>query len=100
MSELKRIADEAWKIVTDARASRMEKLEGLKLIAATKGVLLPDIDERWLTVRQVCQLRMAKKTLLEKALRRKMQKTKANRKQYLKRRINELEGQKMGNTTE
>jgi hypothetical protein len=91
MSELKRIAEEAWKIALDPRASRVEKLEGLKLIAATKGILLPDIDERWLTVRQVCQLRNAKQRLLEKALRRKDRKRKANRKQYLKRRISELE---------
>lgn len=90
-SETRRIADEAWKIVSDPRANRIERLESLKLIAATRGLLIPELDERWLTVRQVAELRRIKQQLVEKVLRRKERKRKANRKAYLKRRIRELE---------
>ena len=79
MNERRRIADEAWKIVVDPRANRIERIEALKLIAACKGVLLPDINEQWLTVKQVVQLRRAKQALVEKVLRRKERKRRANR---------------------
>ena len=100
--ELRRIAAEAWSIVADPRASRIEKLEGLKLIAASRGVLLPDVDERWLTVRQVCQLRQAKQALLEKVLRKKAVRKRANRRQYIKRQIRAAEAapQDTGKTNE
>lgn len=91
MSEVRRIADEAWKIVSDPRSNRIERLEALKLIAATRGLLIPELDERWLTVRQVAELRRIKQQLVEKALRRKERRRKANRKAYIKRRIRELE---------
>lgn len=90
-SETRRIADEAWRIVRDPRANRIERLEGLKLIAATRGLLIPELDERWLTVRQVAELRRIKQDLVEKALQRKERKRRANRKAYLRRRIRELE---------
>jgi hypothetical protein len=54
-------------------------------------MLLPDLDERFLSVRQVCELRRIKQELTEKVLRKKARRKKANRKQYLKRRIRELE---------
>jgi hypothetical protein len=90
-TELQKIREEAWRIVLEPRASRVERLEALKLIAACKGVLLPDIDERWLSAKQVCQLREAKRALLEKALQRREQRRRANRKHYLRRTIAALE---------
>ncbi len=93
-SALRQISGEAWKIVVDPRANRIERLEALKLIAACKGVLLPNLDERWLSVRQVCQLRHVKQQLVEKVLLRKARKKKANRKQYIKRRLKKLEARK------
>ena len=95
-SETRRIAEEAWKIVTDPRANRIERLEALKLIAATRGLLIPELDERWLTVRQVAEMRRIKRDLIEKVLQRKARKAKANRKQYLRRRIRELEMAQQG----
>jgi hypothetical protein len=92
-SEIKQIAEAAWNIVRDPRSSRIERLEGLKLIAGCKGVLLPDVDERWLTVRQVTQLRRIKQELVERVLRRKAARNRQNRRAYLRRRIKALENQ-------
>jgi hypothetical protein len=91
--EIRQIADAAWLIVRDPRATRIERLEALKLIAGCKGVLLPDIDEKWLTVRQVTQLRRIRQELVEKALRRKAARQRQNRRAFLRRRIKTLENQ-------
>jgi hypothetical protein len=98
ITEAKRIAEQAWLIVLDARANRIERLEGLKILCACKGILLPDIDEKWLTVRQVAQLRRVKQELTEKALRRKERKKKQNRRGYIRRRIAVLEQQEASGT--
>jgi hypothetical protein len=90
-SEVQRIAEAAWEIVRDPRSSRIERLEALKLIAGCKGVLLPDINERWLSVRQVAQLRRVRQELVEKALRRKAARRKQNARAYIRRRLRELE---------
>jgi hypothetical protein len=71
----------------------MEKLIALQLIAAAKGMLLPALDEKFLSVRQVCQLRRIQQELVERVLKGKARKAKANRKAYLKRRLRELETQ-------
>jgi hypothetical protein len=93
-NELRRIADIAWQIALDTRSNRIEKLEALKLVAAAKGVLLPDINEQWLTVRQVCQLRKAKQTMVEKVLKLKSRRKVENQRARLRRKIRELKGQK------
>jgi len=98
--EVRRIADEAWKIVLDARSARIEKIEALKLIAAARGVLLPDINEQWLTVRQVCQLRKARQELVEKALRQKARRKVENRRARLRRKIRELKAKQEGEQTQ
>jgi hypothetical protein len=94
LTELQRIKCAAWEIITDPKANRIERIEALKLIAAAKGLLLPDVNEQWLSVRQVAQLRRIKQQLVEKVLARKERKKKANRRQYLRKRIAVLEGQK------
>jgi hypothetical protein len=94
ITELQRIKCVAWEIITDPKANRIERIEGLKLIAAAKGLLLPDVNEQWLSVKQVAQLRRIKQELVEKALQRKERKSKANRKNYLRRKIKVLEAQK------
>src|SRR5262245_16608167 len=93
MTELQKIKDAAWQIVADPRANRIERLDALKLVAGCKGVLLPDINEKWLTVRQVTQLRRIRQDLVEKALRKKARKQRENRRAYLRKRIRELEAQ-------
>jgi hypothetical protein len=77
--------------VTDERSNRIERIEALKLIAACKGLLLPDINEQWLSVRQVAQLRRIKQELVEKALQRRERKKKANRRGYLRRQLKALQ---------
>ena len=49
------------------------------------------MDEKFLSARQICHLRRIQQELVEKVLKRKARKAKANRKQYLRRRIKELE---------
>jgi hypothetical protein len=90
-SEIQRIKEVAWAIIADPRSTRIEKLTALSLIASAKGMLLPTLDERFLSVRQVCQLRRIQQELVEKVLRRKARKAKANRKAYIRRRIQKLE---------
>jgi hypothetical protein len=92
-SEVQRMKEVAWQIIADPRSTRIEKLIALQLIASAKGMLLPALDERFLSVRQVCQLRRIQQELVEKVLKRKARKAKANRKAYLKRRLRELETQ-------
>jgi hypothetical protein len=70
------------------------------LIAAAKGVLLPDVNEQWLSVRQVAQLRRIKQDLVEKALARKERKQKANRKNYIRRKIKRIEADSVRTDTQ
>jgi hypothetical protein len=91
--ELRRLADEVWKVVLDPRANRIERIEAAKLIAACKGVLLPCMDEQFLSVRQITQLRRIKEELTEKALRKKATRKRSNRRAYIRRSIRALEGQ-------
>ena len=69
--ELRTIADAMLKIVLNPRATRWEKIESAKLVAACNGVLLPDINEEWLTTKQAVEFRRAKQDLLDKGLIRK-----------------------------
>lgn len=92
-SEIQRIKEVAWGIIADGRSNRMEKLIALQLIASAKGMLLPALDERFLSARQICQLRRIQQALVEKVLKQKARKAKANRKAYLRRRIQKLEAE-------
>jgi hypothetical protein len=97
-SEIQQIKDVAWGIIADPRATRIERLEALKLIAATRGLLIPELDERWLTVRQIAGLRRIKRDMVERVLKQKARKARANRKAYLRRRIRELEAEQAQRT--
>jgi hypothetical protein len=92
-NELKRIAAEAWKIVNDPKANRIERLTALQLVAATRGILLFEISEQFLSARQITELRRIKQTLVEKVLKKKAKRAKCNRRNYLRRRINALAAQ-------
>src|SRR6478735_6826934 len=98
-SEIQRIKDVAWAIIADPRSNRIEKLISLSLIASAKGMLLPTLDERFLSVRQVCQLRRIQQALVERVLKQKARKAKANRKAYLRRRIQKLEAEQAVQST-
>ena len=89
--EVRKLADECWKIVADFRSSRIEVLTALSLIAATKGLLIPTVDEKFLSAKQIFRLRQMQHDVVEKALKQKAAKKKRNRKHYLRRRVREIE---------
>lgn len=76
--ELRTIADAMLKIVLNPRATRWEKIESAKLVAACNGVLLPDLNEEWLTTKQAVEFRRAKQDLLDKELIRKTARKRQN----------------------
>src|SRR5579884_992074 len=93
MTETKKIAEQAWQIALNTKSSRWEKLTALTILCGCKGILLPNLDERFLSVRQVTQLRRVQEQLVGKALRRKAARKKQNARAYLRKRLRELEGQ-------
>lgn len=97
MTETQKIAAVAWEIALHAKSSRIEKLTALSILCACKGILLPALDERFLSVRQVTQLRRVQEQLVGKALRRKAARKKQNARAYLRRRLRELELGKQDN---
>jgi len=91
MSERQRIKQEAWKIVTDPVAKRLEKILALQLVAACNGIIVGAIREDWLTPRQQLRLQQAQQRLVAKALDTKEKRRTANRKAYLRRQLKALE---------
>ena len=94
MTETKKIAEQAWLIALNTKSSRWEKLTALTILCGCKGILLPNLDERFLSVRQVTQLRRIQEQLVGKALRRKAARKKQNARAYLRKRLRELEQDK------
>jgi hypothetical protein len=85
--KLKRLIDAMFVVIEDVRASRIEKIEAAKVIAACSGILLPDTSETFLSTRQVVELRAARQAIVEKMQRRKERKRLENRRGYLKRKL-------------
>lgn len=94
MTETQKIAEQAWLIALDTKSSRWEKLTALTILCGTKGILLPTLDQKFLSVRQVTQLRRVQEQLVGKALRKKAARKRQNARAYLRKRLRELEGQK------
>jgi hypothetical protein len=92
-TDLQQVVESAWAIVLHPKSNRIEKLEGLKLVCAARGILLPEISERWLSTQQAVQLRQAKQELIDKALRCKTRRKRENRRTYLRRQLKNLEEQ-------
>lgn len=99
MTELQRISAAAWEVADDRRTNRIERLEALRILCACRGLIVGDVDEKWLSAKQVVQLRDIRRRLVEKVLRRKERKRKANRRAYLRRQIRTLEAQTEGETS-
>jgi len=78
-------------IVSDPRAARIEKILAAQIILSAHGCLLPEINEQWLSVRQITQLRSVKQQIVGSVLKRKERRKKQNRRTYLRRRIKQLE---------
>jgi hypothetical protein len=90
-SELKQLAGAMWDILGDPRASRIERVEAAKVILSCHGCLLPDVNESFLSVRQITQLRALKQRTAEKVLKRRERRKRQNRRAYLRRQIKTLE---------
>jgi hypothetical protein len=88
-SEIERIKEAAWELVRVTKNDAV-KVEALKIVAGCKGVLLPDLNEKFLTVKQIVQVRQAKQSLVERVLRTKARRKKENRRAYLRRELKRL----------
>ena len=62
------ICTEMWKIIRSHNSNRTERIEAAKVICAVNGVLLPDVDERYLSATASVKLRRAKAALVESML--------------------------------
>lgn len=80
-------------VLQDPRASRIERIECAKVLLSCYGCLIPDVDERWLSVRQIVQLRRIKQELVERVLHQKEVRRKQNRRALLRRKIRKLKQQ-------
>lgn len=97
---LKELNVEMWKVLLDPRATRLERLEAGRIIAALYGVLAPSgIGEAALSTKAVAQLRAARVEIAERLFKRKRQKRGQNQRAYVRRQIRHLE-QQSNNTEE
>lgn len=98
--QLKQLNVEMWKVLLDPRATRLERLEAGRIIAALYGVLAPSgIGEAALSTKAVAQLRAARAEIAERLFKRKRQKRGQNQRAYVRRQIRHLE-QRQQNTEE
>ncbi|HKV92330.1 MAG TPA: hypothetical protein VJW20_07260 [Candidatus Angelobacter sp.] len=91
--ELTPISNAMMAVLQDPRASRIERIECAKVLLSCYGCLIPDVDERWLSVRQIVQLRRIKQELVERVLHQKEVRRKQNRRALLRRKIRKLKQQ-------
>ena len=90
--QLKQLNIEMWKVLTDPRASRLERLEAGRIIASLHGILVAGgLGESALSTRDAVALRAAQREIAEKLFKRKNQKKNQNRRRYLRRKIEALE---------
>jgi hypothetical protein len=91
---LKELNVEMWKVLLDPRATRLERLEAGRIIAALYGVLAPSgIGEAALSTKAVAQLRAARAEIAERLFKRKRQKRGQNQRAYVRRQIRHIEQQ-------
>lgn len=96
--ELRPIAEAMFSILADPRSNRVERIECAKVLLSLYGQFIPDVNESFLSVRQLTQLRQVKQQIVEKVLRRKVVRKKANRRAYLRRTLNKLEATQRSET--
>jgi hypothetical protein len=98
---LKELNVKMWEVLLDPRATRLERLEAGRIIAALYGVLAPSgIGEAALSTKAVAQLRAARAEIAERLFRRKQQKRGQNQRAYVRRQIRHLEQQQSNNMEE
>ena len=91
---LKELNFEMWRILLDPRASRLERLESGRIIAALHGILVGSpVGESALSAKAITQLRAARAEIAERLFRKKKQKQGQNQRAHLRRQIRQLEQQ-------
>lgn len=89
--QLKPIAAAMMAVLQDPRASRIERIECAKVLLSCYGQLIPDVNEEFLGVRQLVQLRKLKQEITERVLKKKAARKRQNRRAHLRRKIKKLE---------
>lgn len=89
----KALNDTMLSVVLDARSSRIERIEAAKVLLSLAGMFIPDVNESFLSARQITNLRQLKQAVIERALNSKERKRKANRRSYLRKKLAAVEGQ-------
>ena len=94
--QLKQLNVEMWKVLLDPRATRLERLESARIIAALHSVFVGSgIGEGALSTKAAVQLRAAQAEIAERLFRRKQRKRGQNQRAYLRRQIREQEQKNM-----
>lgn len=88
---LKPVAAAMAAILTDPRSNRIERIEAAKVLLSCHGCLIPEVNENFLSVRQIVQLRNIKQQIVISVIAKQKRRQKQNRRAYLRRRIKELE---------
>lgn len=91
--DLRPVAAAMSAILVDPRASRLERVEAAKVVLSCHGCLLPDVNESFLSVREITQLRRMREDTVRKVLGRKEKKKYQNRRAYIRRKIRSMEAQ-------
>lgn len=99
-NELKQLKAAMWTILSDPRASRIERIECAKVILSCHGRLIPDVNEEFLSVRQITQLRSMKQQVVARVLRQKERRKVENQRARLRRKIRELKAKQEGEQTQ
>jgi hypothetical protein len=94
-SEIKRIQEECWSILEQPQCNRIERILTLQMLCACKGLIVGNINEEWLSKKQIIELRRQQQKLVERVLRAKAVRRKQNRRTYLRRAIRKLEEQEI-----
>jgi type II secretory pathway component PulL len=94
--QLKELNVEMWKVLLDPRATRLERLESARIIAALHGIFVASgIGEGVLSAKAAVQLRAAQAEIAERLFKRKQRKRGQNQRAYLRRQIREQEQKNM-----
>ena len=98
--QLKELNIAMWNVLNDPRATRLERLEAGRIIAALHGILVTGIGESALSTKAAVQLRAAQAEIAERLFKRKQRRRGQNQRAYLRRQIRSLEQQKVNQTEE
>ncbi|HEX4068184.1 MAG TPA: hypothetical protein VHZ09_19350 [Acidobacteriaceae bacterium] len=90
--ELRQISKAMAAVLSDPKASRLERIEAARVAASVAGVLIPSPLDVAVPTKLGAQLQVARRVITEKLFEQRRKKAERNRKQYIRRRIGDLEG--------